>query len=262
MKNDIRVIFPVAGQGSRLRPITDDKPKCMVAFNGKPLLEYQLDIMNQMGIEDIILVGGYRADKLPGGYKKYLNPDYAATNMVFSLFCALAEMQDDKDLVVAYGDIIYEKKVLEQLLKSNKDVSVVTDIKWKRCWDIRNEDVLSDAETFKWDPDTGKIVELGKKAHSLDEIQGQYTGLIKIHKRFVTRFKEFYLEKLDRSIKYDGNDFNNMYMTSLIQELINDNQNVFGVPVENGWLEFDTVSDITLYEEMLGNNTLGSLFKL
>jgi NDP-sugar pyrophosphorylase family protein len=57
-------IILVAGQGTRLRPLTNDKPKCLVELAGKPLLEHQLETLRARGVEDIHIVGGYRADQL------------------------------------------------------------------------------------------------------------------------------------------------------------------------------------------------------
>ena len=70
----MKVIILAAGQGTRLRPLTDDRPKCMVEVNGKSMIERQLDVMRGYGIkdEDITIVAGYRSDVL---IKKFLNTD-------------------------------------------------------------------------------------------------------------------------------------------------------------------------------------------
>jgi len=62
----MRVIILAAGQGTRLRPFTDDRPKCLVELHGRPLLHRQLDVLRAAGLNDIALVGGYRADCLEG----------------------------------------------------------------------------------------------------------------------------------------------------------------------------------------------------
>ena len=75
---------------------------------------------------------------------------------------------------------------------------------------------LDDAETFK--VKDGKILELGKKPIGYDEIEGQYIGLIKI-KKYINKVIRYY-ESLDKSILYDGNNYDNMYMTTFIQMII------------------------------------------
>ncbi|HOI83913.1 MAG TPA: NTP transferase domain-containing protein, partial [Campylobacterales bacterium] len=89
----MKAIILAAGQGKRLRPLTDDRPKCMVEYRGKPIVDYILSAMKDVGIDDIAVVGGYKIDVL----KEYLkdknivffeNKDYERTNMVSTLFCA------------------------------------------------------------------------------------------------------------------------------------------------------------------------------
>ena len=60
----MRVIILAAGQGTRLRPYTDNIPKCMVEVAGKPILHHQLDVLRGSGLNEILLVGGYCADRL------------------------------------------------------------------------------------------------------------------------------------------------------------------------------------------------------
>ncbi len=135
--------------------------------------------------------------------------------MVSTLFCAKEFMNDE--LIISYADIVYKKEVLEKLINSKDDFSVVVDREWRSLWSKRMENPLSDAETLKIKD--GKIVELGKKPKSYNEIEGQYIGLIKISKRVLPKIIEFY-ENLNIDDIYDGKDFDNMYMTSFIQLVI------------------------------------------
>ena len=123
------------------------------------------------------------------------------------------------------------------------------DINWREYWQLRFANPLSDAETLILDQDS-YIKELGKKPTSYDDIQGQYTGLIKIRADKLQSFIDFY-QQLDSSAYYDGKDFANMYLTSFIQALINSNWKVQAVPVTNGWLEVDSVEDLATYERLL-----------
>ena len=78
----------------------------------------------------------------------------------------------------------------------------MVDDAWLDLWSARNEDPLNDAETLKYD-DCGAIIELGKKPASLESIQGQYTGLLKVPKNKLKEFISFY-DNLDRQSLYDG----------------------------------------------------------
>ncbi|ENM5791594.1 phosphocholine cytidylyltransferase family protein [Vibrio mimicus] len=247
----MKIIILAAGQGTRLRPYTNDRPKCMVELSGKPLLHHQLDIMYMLGIDnkDIALVGGYLQDKIIApSIKQYRNENFAQTNMVETLFCAESFMEDDEDLLIVYGDIVYKLEVLQSLLNASGDVVITADLDWEKLWSLRMENPLDDAETFKTNS-VGFVCQLGKKAKSKDEIQAQYIGLIKVSAGKIKDFINFY-HTLERTKVYDGKNFENMYMTSFIQALIDNGWNVKPDFINNGWVEVDTVEELKLYERM------------
>jgi choline kinase len=165
--------------------------------------------------------------------------------MVKTLFCAGKELDDD--IIISYSDIIYSSGVLESLLASPSDLSVVVDKDWKELWELRMDEPLADAETMKLD-NQGNIIELGKKPKSYDEIEGQYIGLIKISRKVISKVCQYYAS-LDRRAVYDGNSFDNMYMTSFIQLIIDNLMPVKAVIINGGWLEIDTVSDLERYQK-------------
>ncbi len=245
----MKMIIVAAGQGTRLRPLTDTKPKCMVEYNNKAIIDYILDTAKACSIENVAIVNGYKKEVLTKyleneNIRWFTNEQYDKTNMVSTLFSAIEFMDDD--LIISYADIIYKKEVLEKLVDSKGDFSVVVDKKWKDLWSMRMEDPLSDAETLK--ADDNKIIELGKKPKSYDEIEGQYIGLIKISKSMLPQFINYYT-KLDKEKLYDGQDYNNMYMTSLIQMIIDNLSDVTPVYIEGGWIEIDSVEDINSYQQ-------------
>jgi choline kinase len=258
----MKVILLVAGKGERLRPYTNERPKCMVELGGIPLLQRQLDVLREVGIlnSNIAMVGGYRHERLDApGIKKYVNDRYAVTNMVSTLFCAEDFLDVDEDLLICYGDIVYQRDVLQQVLDTDGDIVIGADQDWYGLWSLRMDDPLSDAETFKIKD--GRVVELGKKPNDASEIQAQYMGIIKVSRNRIRDFIDFY-HALDRDALYDGKDFDNMYMTSLLQELINLGWQVRPALVCNGWLEIDLASDLELFNGMLKGGRLYSYIRL
>ena len=238
-----RAILLAAGQGSRLRPHTSDKPKCMVPYKGRPLIEYQIDTLRRNGISDIRIIGGYRHEKLkPLGLPIYVNPSYDSTNMVSTLFTARQLIEGD--VLICYTDIVYQDLLIDSLLKSDKDLSVLYDLDWRHQWEARMSDPLADAETFRVTSEN-RILELGQPPESIDQIEGQYIGLIKLSSHGSDRFCKFY-EQLDPEALYESRSFQQMYMTTLLQLMIDAGDPVFGVPVRGGWLEFDQPSDLTM----------------
>ena len=243
----MKAIILAAGQGSRLRPLTDDKPKCLVEYSGKAIVDYILSALRGCGIEDIIIVKGYLAERLEReGTKSCLNPKFERTNMVSTLFCAENEMDDD--LIISYADIVYGERTLQKLLDAKDDFSLLIDTDWRRQWEARMDDPLVDAETLKLDSE-GYVIELGKKPSSYEDIEGQYMGLIKISREVLPRVKTFYHE-LDKEADYEGKNFDNMYMTTFIQLVIDRLMKVKAVPIEGGWLEIDCLDDLN-YEVRL-----------
>lgn len=239
----MQIIILAAGEGKRLRPLTNEKPKCLVELNGTPLLEHQLKVLNSLDVRDIHVVGGYQAHKLEK-YKinLHINKNYKETNMVHTLFTAWSHVKTGLDLVISYGDIVYEKSVLLALKESDAPVSVVIDQNWLPYWKARMDNPLKDAETLKLN-DAGQIMEIGRQPNSYEDIQGQYTGLIKIRSDHVKKFGDYWMS-MDREKIYDGQNFQNMYMTSFIQAIINDQWDVRAVQIENGWAEIDNEDDL------------------
>jgi L-glutamine-phosphate cytidylyltransferase len=247
--NAYTVIILAAGKGTRLEHLTANKPKAMVSFMGKPLLYRQLEVFNKEGITDITIVGGYHASFLTlPGIRLLINEQFAETNMVYTLFCAEQVMCSGNDLIISYGDIVFEPRVLSALLESKAPVNVIIDKGWQQLWTKRMHNPLDDAETLKL-ADGNRITELGKKPRSYSEIDGQYIGLIRISASVVNRFIETWRE-IDANGIYDGKDKNNMYMTSFLQYLIDSGWDVRAVDINHGWLEIDTVEDLTKYEHM------------
>ena len=244
----VKAILLAAGQGTRLRPYTLDRPKAMVELVGMPMIERQCRVLERAGISDRVIVGGYRADRFASGLGRCLvNPAFETTNMVASLMTARAEMDGCQDILVCYGDIVYEPIVLQSVLEGDGEIAVAGDRQWRRFWALRMSDPLADAETMRME--NGRIRELGKRPLSYDEIEGQYIGLFRIRAEAVAPLLAFH-DGLDRSARYDGKDFGNMYATSFLQALINAGWDVRAAPIDNGWLEVDTVEDLTLYERM------------
>ena len=238
-----KVILLVAGEGKRLRPYTLDRPKCMVEIDGISLIDRQLAVLKAEGLENIVMIGGYKVDML----KRYevelkLNPRYYETNMVWTLFSAEEEL--DGDVIVSYGDIVYSREILQALLKSEADIAVTIDKYWESYWQARNDNPLDDAETLKL-RENGTISEIGQKPKSLDEIDGQYMGLMKFSAKGVKQIKEVFHAAVE-NINLLGKPVENAYMTDLLQAMINSGKVITSVPITGNWVEIDTVKDLNI----------------
>ena len=221
----MNTIILAAGKGERLRPLTNKIPKCMVKLFDKTILKYQIDVFRSCGINDITVVTGYEADKIKIEGVNFLhNQNYDTTNMVETLFCAKEKLTEN--VIISYGDIIFEKQVLQKLINSKWDSSVIIDSQWKKYWQMRFENPLDDVESLRID-ENGIITNIGMKVNSLEEIQGQYIGLMKFKNEGVKNLKKIYEEAKLKSVKginllNKNIPFKKSYMTDLIQAMINE----------------------------------------
>ena len=143
----MKAIILAAGIGTRLGKYTKDMPKCMLSFNGKPLIETQVETLKSCGIDNIVIVKGYMPDKIKvSGVRYYINEDYSNTNMVETLFAAEKEMNDD--IIVCYSDILYKKSVIKKVITSKADIGVTVDIDYWAYWRARMDHPEKDVESL------------------------------------------------------------------------------------------------------------------
>ena len=251
----MRAIILAAGEGTRLRPHTLDRPKCLVPLAGRPLLAWQADALRRAGVADITVVTGYRADQVAAlGFATVYNDRFRETNMVASAMCARTLLDGSDDVVLCYGDLVYESRHIDALATCGAPVAITIDRDWRRLWSLRMADPLDDAETLRLD-DNGDVVEIGRKPSSYDEIEGQYMGLIGVRAGFARQFVEAH-DALDPGRRADMRDRDNMYMTDFLQHLIDHVTPVTAAVVEGGWLEVDTTSDLEIYESLYDQGRL------
>jgi len=259
----MKAIILAAGEGQRLRPLTDNKPKCLVELFGKNLLDWKIELLKKFDISDIIIVTGYKNEKIDLNHIKfYRNNLYQSTNMVETLFCARDEFDDS--ILVIYGDIIFEAKVLESILKNKDEISVVIDQNWKEYWKIRFNNPLDDAESLMLDKD-GFIDSIGQKVNNINEISGQYIGLIKFSKKSIQKILKFYDEMKEKSKKginplNPNLLFEESYMTDFLQSMINFGFKIKAIPVKNGWLELDSINDYNTYRKLFNSGQIKNFF--
>ena len=231
----MKVIILAAGQGTRLRPLTDHCPKCMVEVNGKSIIERQLDTMHSCGIEDkdITIIAGYRNDVLKEKFKDteinfIVNEEYENTNMVCSLMCARSLMEAEDDILISYGDIIYNKEVLGKILQS--------------------ETLMSD--------DNDYLTEIGQKTSDLNKVQSQYIGLMRFKGEGLKAVLDLSAEAKRRSEVGEAlwrteRTYAKMYMTDLLQGLIDEKHKLKAVHIQRGWFEIDDCDDLKVVESQL-----------
>ena len=237
----MKVIILAAGRGSRMNELTDERPKCLVELRGKTLLDWQLEALREAGIKEIAIVTGYRREMLANrGLAEFHNPRWAATQMVSSLAYA-ADWLQTGPCIVSYSDIFYAPSAVESLMNSTASLAVTYDPNWLQLWTHRFGDPLLDAETFRLTPE-GTLAEIGSKPKTVDEVQGQYMGLL----RFTP---EGWAEVVRIRSTLSAAECDRMHMTGTLQRVIDAGQiTITAVPYADEWGEIDSANDLSLHQ--------------
>ena len=238
----MKAIILAAGRGSRMRGLTDDKPKGLVEFRGKPLLDWQLSSLRGAGISEIGIVTGYKRELFSSwNLVEFHNARWSETNMVSSLACAKAWLETAPCLV-SYSDIFFEPAAATLLMNDTADLAVTYDTNWLSLWKKRFGDPLVDAETFQLDHRNNTLLEIGNKPKTVEEVEGQYMGLL--------RFTPKGWGEVRRIRSALANDIRDrMHMTGTLQKIIEERRvPIRALPYSGRWGEVDNENDLLAYD--------------
>jgi choline kinase len=235
-------------------PYTDEMPKCLVPVDERTILGVQLEAMAAHGVDEVVVIRGYkgdvleaRRDELPLPVRFIDNGDWEHNNILESLFCAEAELEGP--LLLTYSDIIYTPAVVGALMKSKADISLVVDTEFRNIYQGRTEHPLEEAEVTKVG-DGGLVTSVGKRAHPAAEARGEFIGLAKLSTAGARLFKNTWEQLLtsyrgrEREPFVRAASFRQAYLTDLLQHLIDAGEPVKAVEIRGSWREIDTVQDL------------------
>ena len=234
----MKAIILAAGRGSRMKNLTDERPKCLVELRGKTLLDWQLEALREAGITEIAIVTGYKRELLTNrGLVEFHNARWAETNMVSSLACAEAWPKLEP-CIVSYSDIFYSSAAVQSLMTCTAPLAVTYDPNWLELWTQRFGDPLLDAETFRLTPEH-TLAEIGNKPKSVEEVQGQYMGLLRIAPEGwaeIVRIRSMLTTEL----------CDKMHMTGTLQKVIDARRiPIAAIRNSDAWGEIDTADDLS-----------------
>ncbi len=245
----MRALILAAGRGSRMEGLSEDRPKCLVAFEGKPLIERQIAALRRGGAGTVGVVRGYRADMIDfPGLSYFANGRWAETNMVMSLAAAASWLRSGP-VIVSYADIFYRSELVRKLADAPGELVISYDRDWRRLWTRRFADPMADAETFRTNA-AGELVEIGGKTARIEDIEGQYMGLLKFTPSAWCAI-EMQLSSLDASVR------DRLDMTGLLRRLLAAKTiSISTIGTSGQWGEIDQPGDIALYQEMIKKGEL------
>jgi phosphoenolpyruvate phosphomutase len=254
-QDPVSAVILAAGQEEQLLPLTEDKPKALLDIKGKTILERQIHILKSAGINNIAVSLGYRAGavKLPN-LQTFENPNYQSTGIAASLFAATPMLKGR--VIVMYGDILFDKTILERLLASPADVSVVVDRAWYDLYRTEGRspegaDLVVTGEApvrshrFLPSEEPADILKIGQKLDK-KSVTGEFIGLACFSAEGVAQLKKAYQDGLDKPADapyHEAPSFRLASLNDLLQELIDRKVAVKAIDTYKGWLEIDTIED-------------------
>jgi L-glutamine-phosphate cytidylyltransferase len=257
-----KAVIVAAGMGRRLQPYTDEMPKCLVPVAGKPILLRQLEAFRAHGVNDIVIVRGYKADvlerrkdELGPGVRFVENPDFQTNNILQSLFHAEAEL-DGGPFLVSYADIVFTAEAVEKLLASPAQVGLIVDRLFRDVYVGRTDHPLPEAEVCDLD-ERGAIARVGKRSVPVEQAAGEFIGLARLGPTGARSFVDTYRRHAEAYRGREDQPFHRApawrvaYLTDLLQQLIADGVRVDPVFIDGGWREIDTVQDLKAAERAL-----------
>lgn len=246
----MKAIIIAAGYGSRLGNLSKKIPKGLLQINSKSILQMQIELFYKKNINEIVIITGPYKDF---GLKNilYINDkDYHNHDVLGSLM-ATKEIFNGK-LITSYSDIIFEEKVLEQILNFQGDIGIPIDLDWEKSYEGRTQHPKSEADNVLLKG--GKILKIKKNITSKneDEIIGEFLGPIIFSECGSKLFVDVYqkLEKSHQGKFYDAPSLKKAYLTDMIQELIEQGITISPIIINGNWCEIDTPQDLTRAEKL------------
>jgi len=239
-----QAIILAASRGHALGTLTDERPKTMIEVRGEPLLGHIVAAYNASGIKQITVVRGYRPEAVNLPALKYVdNPDFADTNELLSLHCALATLADDGsdgDLYVSFGDVIFKRYILDGLAEAEADFVIAVDTDWSASVNRgRAADYVRCSEPYSRQA-FYRNVELAAAGEDLsdDEIHGEWMGVLRVSASglpvFLALVREMAGQPENRRAK----------LHHVLDELVQRGQRVRVVYTTGHWLDVDSLDDL------------------
>lgn len=244
--SETTAIVLAASRGRELGELTDSRPKAMVNLSGKPMLGHIVDAYNGVGIKDICVVRGYKAESvnLPGS--RYVdNEDYDNSGELYSLSLALETIKDGRDLLISYGDVLFNKYIPRTLNEMNEPFALFVDTNWRESVNKnRHADYVhcSHAGSRKA---FGARVLLRQTSPELrdEEVHGEWMGFLKVRSDKLKGLKSVVCDLL----REDGK----AKIPDLLNRLVEEGEEIRVLYTAGHWLDVDSLEDLSLAGELI-----------
>jgi len=254
--HNVTAIIIAAGFEEALLPLIEDRPKAMLEIKGKTILERQIQALNDCGVKDVVVVRGHHKEQIAlPNVRHYDNDRFRDTGEVVSLFLAEAEMSGR--FLFLYSDIIFDPAILEKLLKSQADISIVVDRAWgdhphtQEEMRTRNPDLVVTHQPpqkgYRFLPtaEGSTLIQIGRRL-SPDEADGEFVGLAMLSEEGARLLCTIYHQTRQRTQSspfHEAESLEKAAFTDILQEIVDCGGKVECVDIYKGWLEIDTFED-------------------
>jgi phosphoenolpyruvate phosphomutase len=240
-----------AGFQEELLPLISDRPKSMLDIKGKSILERQIETFNQLQIKDIAVVRGYKGDRIQlPNIRTYDNPDFASTGELASLFLASAELNGR--VILTYGDILVDRAIVEKLMASPADISIVADRSWRDTRDVRKggrPDLVIESQAppqhYRYLPDDHPlgVRDIGQNLDP-ETATGEFIGMVMLTAKGCEIFRQVHDELVAAGGRvHESASIETAKLTDLLHATVERGHEVASVGVYKGWIEIDTFED-------------------
>ena len=247
----MRAIIIAAGQGSRLGDLTKELPKSLLDINGKSILERQIELFHKFGIKDIVVVRGPHKEKFYFNNVRYIDDtNYLYGEQTSSLMFARSEIIGD--VIISFGDIIFDESILKQLLESEDELVLSTDQNWQKSYEQRTDvsPKFSDFVALK----NKQIIKFFKNSDDVIEKNSilEFIGLFKLSKIGSEKIIKTYehLEKNHVGKFHYASSFKKAKIIDLLEELRLKNMSIKNENINGIWCEIDTQQDLEIAKKM------------
>jgi phosphoenolpyruvate phosphomutase len=239
-------ILLAASRGGELGELTEDRPKAMLSVKGKPLLERLIQYLKEQGVSQITTVRGYKKEAFSALPSSFIdNDDFATTGELYSL--SLAKKQLHGECVISYGDIMYRRYILRQLLDEKGEIVIVVDhSSGSRPADYTGDFVLCSEKslmTFDQEAPQLKSIRLCKRKDWTGEVHGEWIGLLKSNAAGTEKIRAAMaeMEKLP--------SFKQLKVPDLMNYLVEKGEKIRVLYISGHWLDIDNMKDYLLSQK-------------
>ena len=240
----MKAVILAAGQGTRIRSVHGEHPKCLIEVDGKTILDHQLEALGRAGVAEVAIVVGYEKEQIIAHVKSRRpeynqsvhfieNPAFALTNNIYSLWLATDWLHGDS-FIVLNADVIFDSDIFKSAVQPYAPISMIVDPLWRD-------------ETMKVVIEDDRVIRMSKKIPQ-EQFSGTYIGITV----FSRSIQQDFFRKLDGLIAAGRvNDFFNV----AVQELVDEGVHV-GYTTTDGlaWAEIDDPMDLTFAKQSVFPN--------